>query len=314
MDHAPSTPPRLDLNLLVAFHALMETESVAGAATQLSVGPQAMSASLARLRRVLGDPLLVRSGRGLRRTEVAQSLREPLAEALSLLAGTLNDRTEFDPATSPAQFTVLASDYVTLVLLRGVMRRLAAEAPRVRLNVRPVIGNFGDHMRSGHADLVVLPHEIAPRTRGLRAAPVFRDRFVCVVSEDNHGVGDRLTPEQFRALPYVAYDGGAIPSGAQQQMAERRIEVLPHVTTRSFVVAAFMVEGTEFTTIIHERLARYVAQRAGVRVVETPFDLEPITETMYWSARTDEDPAHRWLRDAIARTATELDHGNGLDR
>jgi DNA-binding transcriptional LysR family regulator len=314
MNNARSTPPRLDLNLMVAFHALMETQSVAGAAEQLSVGPQAMSAALARLRGVLGDPLLVRSGRGLARTPVADSLREPVAEALALLAGTLSDRKEFNPETSPAQFTVLASDYVTLVLLRGVMQRLAAEAPRVRLNVRPVVTNFGDHMRSGHADLVILPHEIAPRTRGLKAAPVFEDRFVCVVSEDNQRVGDRLTPRQFRALPYIAYDGGSIPSGAQQQLAARNIEVSAHVTTRSFVVAAFMVEGTEFTTIIHERLARYVAQRAGVRIVEAPFDLAPITETMYWSARTDEDPAHRWLRARIARTAAELDHGSGLDR
>jgi DNA-binding transcriptional LysR family regulator len=307
METVRSTPPRLDLNLIVAFEALMETQSVAGAAALLSVGPQAMSASLARLRGVLSDPLLVRSGRGLVRTAVAESLREPLAEALAQLGGTLGDRRAFDPATDPAQFTVLASDYVTLVLLRGVMERLSEEAPRVSLSVRPVVTDFGDHMRSGHADLVILPHQIANRTRGLKAAPVFEDRFVCVVSSDNHQVGERLTLQQFRDLPYIAYDGGAIPSGAQQQMAARDIEPTAHVTTRSFVVAAFMVEGTDFSTIIHERLARYVAKRADIRVVEAPFELTPITETMYWSARTDQDPAHRWLRSRIAETARGLE-------
>ncbi|MFZ1797347.1 MAG: LysR family transcriptional regulator, partial [Dokdonella sp.] len=52
--------PKLDLNLLVPLDVLLTEASVAAAARRLQLSPSAMSRTLARLREITGDPLLVR--------------------------------------------------------------------------------------------------------------------------------------------------------------------------------------------------------------------------------------------------------------
>src|SRR5881227_2273875 len=69
---------RPDLNLLVTLDVLLAEGSVARAAERLRLSPSAMSRTLARLRETLGDPLLVRAGRGLVPTPRALELAEPV--------------------------------------------------------------------------------------------------------------------------------------------------------------------------------------------------------------------------------------------
>ena len=96
-----------------------------------------MSNTLARLRKLFGDPLLVREGLTLVPTPRAESLRQPVADALSLIQHALDDRPGFDPATDHATFTVSCSDYSLLMLIGPLVRRLAAAAPGLTIQVLP---------------------------------------------------------------------------------------------------------------------------------------------------------------------------------
>ena len=111
----------IDLNLLVALDALMAERSVTRAAERMSVGQPAMSATLRRLRCVFDDPLLVT---GMVTTPLADSMVEPVREALSLIERALATRSQFDPSSSERTFRVVASDFVTLVLLRPLLAAL----------------------------------------------------------------------------------------------------------------------------------------------------------------------------------------------
>ena len=53
---------RIDLNLLVVLDALLSEQHVTRAAERLHLSQPAVSHALARLRDLLGDPLLVRAG------------------------------------------------------------------------------------------------------------------------------------------------------------------------------------------------------------------------------------------------------------
>lgn len=108
---------RLDLNLLLAFDVLIEECNVTRAAERLNVGQPAMSASLAKLRKILDDPLLVREGRQLRPTPVALELVSSVREGLDLIGGAVDSRQSFDPATGRRTFTIMASDYVLVLFL-----------------------------------------------------------------------------------------------------------------------------------------------------------------------------------------------------
>ncbi|MBQ9055546.1 LysR family transcriptional regulator [Rhodococcus sp. (in: high G+C Gram-positive bacteria)] len=298
---------RIDLNLLVAFDALMAERNVTRAAERMAVGQPAMSASLARLRKLFDDPLLVREGRAFVPTPVADSLVGPIRQALSLMEGALGRRRAFDAAADEQTFTLLASDYVLLVLLRSLLSELATEAPNVRINVRPISGDYADQLRRGQIDLFIVPREIERSGVPLPSEDVFQDRFVCAVDVDHPEVGDTMSRKQFQTLPYLSYDGGPLPSAAQLQLHDRGIERVIDVTTQSFVVAPLMLRGTRFLTLVHERLGRSLAAQARIRLLEPPFDLGPITEAMFWSPRHQDSPAHRWLRERIRQAAAALE-------
>ena len=124
----------LDLNLLVALDALVSEVHVGRAAGKVGLSQPAMSHALARLRDLVGDPLLVRVGPRMELTPRAQALRAPLAEALDSVRG-LFVAESFDPATSRRRFVLMMPDLVADLLMPSLMARLSG-APGVRLDLR----------------------------------------------------------------------------------------------------------------------------------------------------------------------------------
>ena len=298
---------RIDLNLLVALDALLTDRSVTQAAKRLSIGQPAMSAALGRLRRLFDDPLLVRQGSGLVPTPLAQSLVDPVRECLASVESIVSVRGTFQPSRDVRRFTVLASDYVLFVLMRSLFAELAAEAPGVLIHVTPIPLDQLDQLRDGRADLLIIPREII-RDAGARFphAPLFTDRHVCAVAVDNPDVGDALSLEKFSTLPYLAYQAGAPYSLVESQLDVREITRNAKVATETFALAPFLLTGTRLITLLYERLGRQVAEQAGIRLLESPVELPPITEVMYWDPRNTEDAAHRWLRERILAHANNL--------
>ena len=295
---------RTDLNLLVAFDALMSELSVTRAAERLSIGQPAMSASLGRLRKLFDDPLLVREGGALVPTSTALSLLEPIREALSLVDSALGTRHSFDPATAERMFTIIASDYLVLVMLQDLFADLAESAPGIRLNIAPIVPDFADQLRRGLTDFVILPSDVAaPHTRHLPHEELFRDRYVVAVDRDNPAVGDSIDMATFNSLPYIAYSGGPLQSVAQMRLESGGWQRQIDVTTQSFVVAPFLLTGTRFTALIHERLGARVAETANLHLLEPPEPLEPLTECLYWRPQDTHDPGHRWLRERLRSAA-----------
>src|SRR5882762_5789329 len=125
----------IDLNLLVAFDALMAERSVTRAAARIGRTQPAMSAALARLRALFADELFVRSARGLEPTPRALDLGGPLSDALAQIQRTLDFTQTFDPMGSKATFTLALSDHPAFVLLPRLVRHLATLAPNVVLHI-----------------------------------------------------------------------------------------------------------------------------------------------------------------------------------
>jgi len=297
---------RVDLNLLVALDALITERNVTRAAARLRVGQPAMSASLARLRRVFGDPLLVRSGRAFSLTPLAQSLAQPLEAVLADIENVLTLQPRFDPAADTRTFTVVGSDYVTFILLRHLVPALYNEAPGITIRILPLAAGFPQALARGEADALIIPAEFDRSLRRLPHRRLFDDSFVGVVWAGNSEVGDTLTPEEFSRIPQLANDpgqlGGLPETRLQQLGVHRNIEIM----MRTFVMGPLLVRGTRLLTIVHRRVALELAIAAEARILEIPFDLGTITQTMFWHPRTDNDPAHRWLRDRISALAAGL--------
>ncbi|MFH5823156.1 LysR family transcriptional regulator [Georgenia sp. AZ-5] len=296
----------LDLNLLVALDALLDEQSVTRAAERLHVGQSAMSATLARIRSIFDDPLLVRDGRSLKATPFGESLREPLAAVLREIQALVDRASLFDPEQSDRIFTVIASDYVALVLLRPLLERLAKEAPQIQIRVRPIEAGLLDDLGRGLVDLVIYPRELLPRNRPFSSQPLFEDRYVCVVDAAHPDVTDQLTQEQFASLPYLAASQGVLRSLADDHLDGDGLARNTMMVAQSFVMAPFLLPGTRMYTLIHQRLADILMADLRFKVLPPPYEIPPIHELMLWSPRDNADPGHAWLRHQLAGLAAEL--------
>ncbi|PRY39559.1 LysR family transcriptional regulator [Umezawaea tangerina] len=300
----------MDLNLLVAFDMLMTERSVTRAARRLSIGQSSMSATLARLRKLFDDPILVRDGRGSVPTPLAESLATPVHDLLTSVEAVLEPQDSFDPATAVRSFSVIANDYLTMTFLQPFIAGLATAAPGIHLTVQPMGDDAVDRLRRHQADLLVIPREELQEHASFPHRTLFHDRYVVAADRNHPEIGDRITLEQFSTLPYLAASSGRRRSLADKQLDFLGIPRNVGITT-GLGVAPFLIRDTRLIALVHERLARLIADAAGIRLLDPPIpDLHPITEIMVWTPRTESDAGHRWLRDALT-TLAETDPVGG---
>src|SRR6266436_3025374 len=126
----------LDLNLLVALDALLLEANVSRAAMRIGLSQPAASHALQRLRDLLGDPLLVRSGARMELTPRAQALRSPLAQALDQVRG-LFIPDDFDAGSSERHFRLMMPDLAVELLMPPLMEKITQAAPNIRIDVVP---------------------------------------------------------------------------------------------------------------------------------------------------------------------------------
>ncbi len=293
----------VDLNLLTALHALVETRSVKQAAVRLSLSPSATSHALGRLRDLFDDPLLVRSGRGLTLTPRAELLRPALARLMGDAQGLLADPGSFDAGTSERAFTIGTNDYVEHVLLVPLSRVAADRAPRVRLYSRKSEAAV-EELRAGSIDLLLGAPLTAPAD--VLSEELYQERHVCLLRAGHPAVGEPLTVERYAALSHILVAPGGTPVGVMdRRLAALGLSRAVTRTVGTFAVAPQMLRGSDLVLTLAEQLARPLAEQLGLEVVDAPFPV-PFPIAMAWHRRSEGDPAHRWLRSSVREIAGRL--------
>ena len=191
----------LDLNLFLVLHAVLEERSATRAAARLHVTQSAVSNALARLREMLGDPLVVRQGRGLVPTPRAEELAPLLRDATDRLALAI-DRRGFVPEETTRTFTIALADSYQACELPRIARAFTKRLPRATLRV--VSTDYlaaTDGLAGGDIDLAFMPEQAVQR--GMRSRPLFMERAALVVRRDHPLVGRRMTRELFNELPHI---------------------------------------------------------------------------------------------------------------
>ncbi|WP_449472627.1 LysR family transcriptional regulator [Sphingobium chungangianum] len=298
---------RFDLNLLSALDALLSETNVTRAAEKINVSQPTMSGMLLRLRHQFGDQLLVRVGRQLELTPLARSLTIPVREALLTVQSVMLTCPQFDPATDGRTFSVMTSDYGRIALLSRVIRRLAVEAPFIRLEIKPIAAPI-DHLIEGDIDLVISTDDWNlfhrdPRADILNSEVLFTDDFVCVV-DSAHPLTGKVSIEALFEYPHVAVQlEGDVTTIVEATLREHCESYRPVYTVADFMAIPYTVAGTGLIGIIQRRLAEHVSRANAVRVLEPPFHIPPTEEKLLWHARNADDPAHSWLRQCMIEEA-----------
>jgi len=293
-----------DLSLLVSLDALLQESSVTGAARRVGLSTPAMSHALARIRERLGDPILVRSGRGMLLTPRAEALKSQVHSVVNEARRTLAPERPFVASELEQTFVVHATDYVLTILGTSVDRILRDEAPNVCIRFVPNTPYDPALLRDHGSDLAVgiygdLPQEMLSRQ-------LLTDRFVCAVRKGHPAIKKRFTLEQFVDLPHIQVAPRGKPGGyIDDVLRERGLTRTVARAVPFFVTALQLTAQTDYVVTISERIARRFAEPLSLHLLEIPLKLRPYALSLVWHPRVDADPAQRFLRDAFLRASKE---------
>ncbi|OZI29762.1 LysR family transcriptional regulator [Bordetella genomosp. 10] len=296
---------RIDLNLLVTLDALLAELNVTRAAQRLFLAQPTVSVQLAKLREIFDDPLLLPGPRGMRPTARALALREPLREALRVLAGTIAPPEAFDPAQAAASWRIAATDYSETTVLLPLLADLYAAAPRCRLAVLELAPpRLAAQMEKGDIDLGFHIWDEAETPAHLHRRFLFRERYVLAGRAGHPGLRRRLGLKQFCALEHVVVspDGGGFHGVTDRVLAEMGLQRRVALSVPHFLFVTAVLARTDLVAMLPERLLRAAA---GLRVVAPPVAVQGYEMAMFWHERSHRDPGHAWLRALIAGRAGE---------
>ncbi|WP_085694858.1 MULTISPECIES: LysR substrate-binding domain-containing protein [unclassified Pseudomonas] len=290
---------RVDMNLLVIFETLMFEKNLTRAGEKLFLGQPAVSASLAKLRDLFDDPLLVRNGRVLEPTQRALAILKELQPAMDTISGAVSRAKDFDPLSSRDVFRIGLSDDTECGLLPPLLKQLREEAPNVVVVIRRV--NFllmSSMLASGEISVGVSYTTDLPANAKRKKLRDLRCKILR--GDDRPGA---LTLDDYCERPHALVSfsgdlGGAIDNDLARVGRSRRVVL----AVPQFAPLRAILAGTDMLATVPDFAACALVEDSGVlRADEPPFEIIPSELSMVWNGVNDNDPAERWLRSLIAR-------------
>lgn len=300
-------PSRLDFQWLAVFDALLVEGNVTRAAARVGVSQSSASKALAQLRAHFGDPLFLRSGRGVAPTHKALEISERVRAALTSLSMLRAGGDVFTPAESRMRFHVGATDYVSFVLLPALAKVLAREAPFITLEVHPIEPAMPEELLLlGKADIVL--SSVRSVSHPIYRQELFRDGYVSLWRK-GHPLGrGPLSLEQFASARHLSMPR---QNGARERVLQDVLQRLgiardvalqvPHMLAIPVTLAE-----TDLIATVARRTAVAFARSYPLHISATPLPMSRFSVSQLWHARTQKSAAAQWLRGVIAEVAVSL--------
>jgi DNA-binding transcriptional LysR family regulator len=298
-----------DLNLLDRLDALLRLRSVTQAAAEIGVSQPTMSGILAKLRRQLGNQLLVRVGRGWELTPYAAGLAPEIRQLLLRIHELRRPETEFVPARMARHFRIMVSEYGLCLVLPEVVRRVLEETPHVTLEAIP-IDRPPVSVYAGVADLCLTGDTLGDISGDVaaqvRTQKVMQDRLVGIVDQA-HPLSGTVTLEELLVHPHVSTQfPGSRLTVADLGVNDLSIRRPPTLRAGTFLALGQILRGTKAIGFVPSRLVRLVLESCHLRVLTLPAEFKPIDLRLLWHGRHDEDPEHGWLRGVVTEVCRKI--------
>lgn len=304
---------QIDLNLLVYLNVLLQEQNVTQAAKTLCITQPAMSNILKRLRKMFGDPLLVRTSDGMIPTEYAKNLQPQLHKILDSTRALLQKSSDFRPYSHARTFCIMTSDYAEATLVPHLVKAILSEAPNIKLQFLAAGDVSYDDMEQGRIDLALGRFFVGAQT--LHSVPIWRDDFSCLLHKDNP------CAEYFNLKNYLA----ALHVWAHKAKVDIG-QLRPHLDEKSPVDQALMRQGFRRNIVLYTRHyqmqqllsanknlvatlpTRLARLQVGGDVIlkKPPFFIDSFELLMSSSPLLHKDPAHKWLRTLVLHVAAQV--------
>lgn len=288
----------LDIKLLRLLDALHTTRSVTRTAERLDLSQPTISIGLARLRKMLGDPLFVRTSEGMQPTPRVDALMPAVRQVLDGLQQLASVTSQFEASTTDRRFRIFMTDASHVTLLPCLFAHVRTLAPNVELEAANLGPDMAMALQSGYGDLAL--GLIPGLENGFYQQALFDQDWICLCSKSLSSIGERFTLKD-----YFAQDHVGIVSGTGSQLLEealrktgkqRRVKLaLP-----GFLGLSAILSTSDLVATLPRHIGETLAQAAGLRALACPVKVEGFTVKQYWHTRFHQDPANRWLRGVCA--------------
>ncbi|HEY0883674.1 MAG TPA: LysR family transcriptional regulator [Ramlibacter sp.] len=291
----------LDLNLLAALDTLIRVRNVSRAAEQMFITQSAMSNALGRLRDYFDDPLLIQVGRSMELSPLAASLEQPVRDIIVRIEAAVVSTPSFAPEDSSRSFSFIVSDYTVLTIMPAFLQRLQERAPGIQIEFKPQQNYPHLLLERGEADLLIAPTLFCSTHHPMET--LLEDRLCCVVDADGPFSTGVMSEADFLSAGHIVMqppNGGE--SFAQRAFNGLGIKLRIEVTTFFFASLPLLVRGSRRIGLVQRSLAQVLSKLGGVRIVEPPFPLPALQQSLQWHSYRTRDPALSWIREQLHET------------
>ncbi|WP_296055370.1 LysR family transcriptional regulator [uncultured Amphritea sp.] len=289
---------QFDLNLLLLLEALLTECHVSRAAQRMFLSQSAMSHALNRLRQQLDDPLLVRSGNGLRLTPRATAMLPDIRQAIRMIEHSLSPPAPFDPSSSDRCFTIASTDFFEALTLPLLMKNLQKTAPGIRIQIE-VIRKDGNlkQLENGEIDLLAGLDTKQPVDPLLISRPWHSEPLACLVAQGNTQIEQQLSLATYCQLNHVVFSdlAGVTSDQIDQWLAQQHLQRTFIARTVNYMAGARIVAATEAIMTLPRQMALLFAEMLPVRLISPPTGIPGIEMVTLHHPLYSNDPGLQWL-------------------
>lgn len=307
---------RTDLNLLVLFETVMEERHVGRSAERLNLTASAVSHGLKRLRALLGDPLFLRTPRGVVPTDRAEDLAPAIAEILARVRSVVASSEPFDPARSTRRFVIAAPDGISSVLLPALLDRLGTAAPHIELGIRQLLPREGEAtlalgwrdtltaLEARTMDMAIMPmHDVPVR---FLSRILFKEDFV-IAMRRGHDFARRPDLQNYVEQQHLVVSLHGDPLGfVDVALAAEGLKRRVALTVPNFMFALATLAETDLLAALPRRFVALQGERFGVVSVAPPLPLPTYDVSLVVPRVALLDTGLAWLAETLAELARGL--------
>jgi DNA-binding transcriptional LysR family regulator len=287
----------IDLNLLVALHALLEEKHVSRAAERISLSQPAMSRALARLRETFQDPLLVKGIGGMTLTVRAIDLYHPLQKILCDIRNIVTTPS-IDPSAMQGEVVIATRDYELAAVLPKIINRITLEAPDLKITVVPLLGDDLSPLDKQIVDFVIAGTDKTSAT--LHRHVLYQESFVCLLSKKNPAAEQAIDLATFTKMKHCLVSISNFGLGyldvllAKINLKRNVVVRIPH-----FLATAHIVAHSDLVVTLPRRLGELLSKQEEIALVNVPLEIPDFPIFLYWHTRNQNNPIHTWVKKVI---------------
>ena len=287
-------PEEIDLKLLRLLDSLYATRSVTRTAEQIALSQPTVSIGLARLRKMLSDPLFVRTSEGMQPTPRTEDLMPAVRQVLAGMSQLISSASQFDAATSERTFRIFMTDASHITLMPRLFGHVHALAPGIRLEAATIGPQMASELQSGEADLAL--GLIPGLEAGFYQQALFDQDWICLANPRHPRLGAKLTLKTYLSEAHVGIVSGTgatlLDNALYRAGQQRQVQLaLP-----GFLGLPAILQGSDLIATLPRHIGETLAHSAGLRVLPCPLPIDGFTVKQYWHTRFHHDPANTWLR------------------